>query len=106
MLNTRFFSQKSQRAFSLIEMLLVFLILSFLIGFSSKYFRKKETKVRAVFEDFSRLNQRLVSLSHLKSKQYRLVFELSVEEPDRYWVEKKKEDSKKSLLKARGDSLK
>lgn len=82
-------NKKAQRAFSLIELMLSFLIVAFLIGFATQYFRKKDRKIRATFEELSRVNQRLISLSFMKSSGYRLVFDLSLEKPDRYWVEKK-----------------
>jgi len=87
---------KNQRAFSLIEVLLAFLIVAFLIGFSTQAFRKKETTVKSTFEEFKRLNQRLISLSHLRSQHYRLVFNLSTKQVDQYWVEKKVEVRDKS----------
>ena len=98
MLNFSLFNKKNQKAFSLIEMLLTFLIVAFLIGFSTQYLRKKERKVKDTFEELSRLNQRLISLSHLRSNHYRLVFDLSLEKPDQYWVEKKSKTIKKGGL--------
>jgi len=89
--------KNNQKAFSLIEMLLTFLIVAFLIGFSTKAFRKKERTVKKTFEELSRLNQRLISLSHLRSYHYRLVFDLGLKQPDQYWVEKKKKNLDKSL---------
>ena len=90
MLHFSLFSKKAQKAFSLIEMMLTILIVAFLFGFSSQYFKKKERKVKSVFEEFVRLNKRLVSLSSLRASSYRLVFELSLDKPDSWWVEKKK----------------
>ena len=81
-------SEKAQKAFSLIEMLLTILIIGFIIGFSAQFFVRKDKKIRSVFDDFARLNSRLVNLSHLRSKRYRLVFKLSLKEEDQYWVEK------------------
>ena len=80
---------------SLIEMLLSLLIVAFLVSFSTQYFRKKERQVKITLEELTQLNQRLMSLAHLRSIKYRLVFELHSTEPDKYWVEKKKPNSLK-----------
>ena len=79
----------SQKAFSLIEVLLVFLIMGFLFAVVSQKFFNKTHKVRAVFDGFIQLNKRLVSISTLHNKTYRLVFQLDTEKKDQYWVEKK-----------------
>ena len=75
---------------SLIEMLLSILIVAFLVSFSTQYFRKKDRQIKSTLEELTQLNQRLLSLSHLRSLRYRLVFELHSTGPDKYWVEKKK----------------
>ena len=87
-------SAKAQKAFSLIEMLLTILIIGFIIGFSSQFFVRKDKKVRSVFNDFARLNSRLINLSHLRSQRYRLVFKLSLKAKDQYWVEKQSQFTK------------
>ena len=78
-----------QKAFSLIEVLLVLFIIAFLIPFASQKLFKKGQKVRAVFDKLIRLNNRLVSVSTLHNKTYRLVIQLDTEKRDQYWVEKK-----------------
>ena len=84
--------QLSKKAFSLIEMLLALFILGFLFTVVSQKMFNRGQKVRTVFNDFIRLNNRLVSVSTLHSKTYRLVFQLDTEKTDQYWVEKKQTD--------------
>ena len=91
-----------QKAFSLIEMLLVVFIIVLLFTVISQRTFNRGQKVRAVFDEFIRLNNRLVSVSTLHGKTYRFVFQLDTEEKDQYWVEKKhmlsssKEESQES----------
>ena len=79
----------SEKAFSLIEILLVTFIIGFFFTISSQKLFSKKQKVRNVFNKFIRLNNRLVSISTLHSKTYRLVIHLDTEKKDQYWVEKK-----------------
>ena len=81
--------QKAEQAFSLVEILVVLFILVFLVTFSSQKLFKKGQKVKAVFEQLARLNNRLVTVSTLHNKTYRLVIQLDAEKRDEYWVEKK-----------------
>ncbi|MBC6415387.1 MAG: prepilin-type N-terminal cleavage/methylation domain-containing protein [Bdellovibrionales bacterium] len=83
------FNKKAQKAFSLIEVLLTLLILAFIVAFSTQFVTRKNPKVKSIFSDFMRLNNRLMNLSQLRSSNYRLVFKLSLKERDQYWVEKK-----------------
>jgi len=46
--------------------------------------------VKSAFEKLVRLNRRLVVLSKLHSKTYRLAIQLNAEGPEQYWVEKKR----------------
>ena len=89
------FGQKAERAFSLIELLLVIFIIAFLFSFVSQKFYNRGHKVKNVFEKMIRLNNRLVTKSTLHNKTYRLVFQLDVEKTDQYWVEKKQIGLKK-----------
>lgn len=79
----------SRKAFSLIEILLVVFIIGFLFTVGSQRIFNKDKKVRTVFDKFIRLNNRLVSISTLHGKTYRLVIQLDAEKKDQYWVEKK-----------------
>ncbi|MCZ0933057.1 MAG: prepilin-type N-terminal cleavage/methylation domain-containing protein [Oligoflexia bacterium] len=81
--------QKAEKAFSLIEMLLVLFIIGLLFTVTSQKFYNKGHKVRTVFDRLARLNNRLVSVSTLHNKTYRLVIQLNTEKKDQYWVEKK-----------------
>lgn len=80
---------KSYKAFSLIEILVVLLIVAFIFTLTAKRFTRKEQRVKTVFEKLSRLNRRLSTLSKLHGRTYRWVIQLNNEEPDQYWVEKK-----------------
>ena len=86
--------QKAEKAFSLVEMLLVLLLIGFFFTLSSKKIFNRGQKVRAVFDKFIRLNNRLATVSTLHSKTYRLVLQLDTEKKDQYWVEKKQAPSK------------
>ena len=79
----------NQKAFSLIEILLVIFVIGFLFTIGSQKIFNKGQKVRTIFNQFIRLNNRLVSVSTLHGKTYRLVLELDTERRDQYWVEKK-----------------
>ena len=78
-----------QKAFSLIEMLVVILLIGFFIFVGSQKFFNKGQKVRSTFDKFIRLNNRLVSISNLHGNTYRWVIQLDTEKKDQYWVEKK-----------------
>ena len=81
--------QKTKKAFSLIEILVAVLLIGFLFSISSQKLFNRGQKVRAVFDRLIRLNNRLVTVSTLHNKTYRLVLQLDIEKQDQYWVEKK-----------------
>ena len=89
---------QSKKAFTLIELLLVVAIVAFLFALSAKIFVKKKTRVKNTFNEFIQLNNRLSRSSKLNKQSYRLVFNLSTEEPDQYWVEKKISGTKQEDL--------
>lgn len=80
---------KASRAFSLLEILIVLLIIAFVFTFVSRNFIRRGQTVKSAFENLVRLNRRLVVLSKLHSKTYRLAIQLNAEGPEQYWVEKK-----------------
>ena len=81
--------------FSLLEMLVVIFILMFIVLVITPRIYKPERKVKNIFKEFNRINKRLVNLSTLYEKDYRLVIDISVDGEDRYWVEKKEQVEKK-----------
>ncbi|MCY4320821.1 MAG: type II secretion system protein [Bdellovibrionaceae bacterium] len=81
--------QKAEKAFSLIEILVVLFIIGILFTISSKNIFNKSQSVRTVFDKLIRLNKRLTSISTLHGKTYRLVIKLDTKNTDQYWVEKK-----------------
>ena len=88
------FGQKAKKAFSLIETLMVIFIIAILFRFVSQRLYNKGQKVKSAFDKIIRLNNRLVTVSTLHGRSYRLVFQLSAENTDQYWVEKKQVGSK------------
>ena len=80
---------KFSKAFSLLELLLVLVIIAFVFTFVSRTVFRKDQRVKSVFEKLVRLNRRLVTASKLHSKTYRLAIESDKEGPEQYWVEKK-----------------
>ena len=88
--NIPFFLWKSSKAFSLIEILVVLFILAFLIAITTKRFTGKDRKIKSAFNKLIRLNSRLVIVSKIHKKEYRLVIQLNKEGPEQYWVEKKR----------------
>lgn len=87
--NNRVLSFFSSKAFSLIEILVVLLILAFIFSFIAQRISRKDEKIRTVFEKLIRLNRRLVNLSQLHNQTYRWVIQINSEGPESYWVEKK-----------------
>ena len=83
------FGQKAKKAFSLIESLLVIFIIAILFRFVSQRIYNKGQKVKTTFDQMIRLNNRLVTVSTLHGRTYRLVFQLSTDKADQYWVAKK-----------------
>ena len=80
---------RSQKAFSLIEILTALTVIAFLMSFAARGFFKKDSKVKASFDRLIRLNRRLIDLSQSTGASYRLVFFLNDKGPDFYQAEKK-----------------
>ena len=97
-LSKRGFKKKASpfaKAFSLIEILLVLLIIAFVFAFVAQSFSRRDQKVKVFFEKMIRLNRQLSSLSKLHNQTYRWVIQLDNEAMDQYWVEKKYPRNKK-----------
>ena len=86
---------KTSKAFSLIEILFVLLIIAFIFALASQKLIRKGKKVKTTFDKMIRLNKRLVILSKLHNQTYRWVIKLDPEGKEQYWVEKKQTRKKK-----------
>ena len=80
---------KSSKAFSLIEILVVLFILAFVFTWAGQRFTNKSRAIKSTFNKLIRLNSRLILISKLHNKEYRLVLQLNEEGPEQYWVEKR-----------------
>lgn len=98
--NIPFFLWRSSKAFSLIEILVVLFIIAFLFTLAIQSVVRKDKKIKNAFHKLIRLNNRLVTVSKLYNKEYRLVMQLNKEGPEQYWVEKKQP---KIIQKSRTD---
>lgn len=78
-----------QKAFSLIEILIVLFILAFVFALTARSFIRPERKIKTAFEQMTRLNRRLATLSKLHNQSYRWVIQINSEGAEQYWVEKK-----------------
>ena len=88
--------KNSEKAFSLLEFLVVLFIIAFVFTSISRRVIRLEPRVRATFEKLIRLNRRLVIASKLHSKTYRLAIQLDKEGPEQYWVEKREKEPSSS----------
>ena len=89
---------KSSKAFSLIEILIVLSIIAFVFVFAAQKFSRKEQRISNQFDKLIRLNRRLVTVSKLHNKTYRLAIQLDNKGPEQYWVEKKQTGQTKEKL--------
>ena len=65
-------------------------MIAFVFTFVSRSIVRRGQTVKSTFEKLVRLNRRLVILSKLHNKTYRLAIQLNTEGPEQYWVEKKR----------------
>ena len=92
-----FYFIKSQKAFTLIEILVVLLIIVSIFAITSRSLYSKEKKIKTELNELVRLNRRIQNSSNIHFKNYRLVLRLNEDFPDEYWVEKQSppDDDKK-----------
>ena len=81
-----------QRAFTLIEMLIVLLLLVFILFWSARKMFSHKSKVGTSLQVLNRLNRSLAVRSRLHGKTYRLVLKLNPNQPEEFWVEKQTEE--------------
>lgn len=81
--------QASNKAFTLIEVLVVLLIMASLFSMVANRLYSKNKKIKSTFIELVQLNRRLQTLSEVHRKEYRLIFKVYKNGPDKYWVEKK-----------------
>ena len=87
-----------QRAFTLIEMLIVLLLLVFILFWSAQKMFSHKNKVGTSLQVLDRLNRSLDVRSRLHGKTYRLVLKLNPNQPEEFWVEKQTEEKGKFIL--------
>lgn len=81
--------KSSSKAFSLIELIVVLFIISFVFGIVAQKIWKKPPKIKTLLNQIIRLNNRLVMVSKFRNKIYRLAIQINTKDPDMYWVERK-----------------
>lgn len=82
----RILNPRSNRGFTLIEILLVIGIAIVLISFGAKKFARPQTNIKKVARDFAVLSRDVRTSARLKNSTYRLVFDISPTKSE-YWVE-------------------
>lgn len=82
---------RPDKAFTLIEVLVVLLIMATLFTMAATRLYSKNRKIKTSFIDLVQLNRRLQTLSEVHRQNYRLVFKVYKDSPNEYWVEKKQE---------------
>ena len=93
----KFFSKSElkntgQRAFTLIEILIVLVLVVFILSWSARRMFSQKSKIRTSFQVLTRLNRSLDVRARLHGKTYRLVLKLNPTKPEEFWVEKKMEE--------------
>ena len=81
-----------QRAFTLIEILVVLILVVFIMSWSARRMFFQKSKIRTSFQALTRLNRSLDPRARLHGKTYRLVLKLNPNKPEEFWVERKVEE--------------
>ena len=84
--------KRVQRAFTLIEILVVLILVVFIMSWSARRIFFQKNKIRTSFQVLTRLNRSLDTRARLHGKIYRLVLKLNPAKPEEFWVEKKVEE--------------
>lgn len=79
---------KSNKAFTLIEILVVLFIIVSIFTITSRKLYSKDKKIKTAFVKLIRLNRKIQTLAEIHRNTYRLTFQINKDKPDKYWVEK------------------
>lgn len=82
----------NQRAFTLIEVLIVLILVVFIMSWSARKMFSQKNRIRTSLQVLNRLNRSLDVRARLHGKTYRLVLQLNPTKPEEFWVEKKMEE--------------
>ncbi len=81
-------SRRLDRGFTLLEILAVLLIISFVFAMFGRKLFSRERKIQAAFQSFIVLSRRLSTAAAASQSIHRLALRINPDGPESYWVEK------------------